>query len=82
MEESDDLRVNEAGDDRKMYNTIIVENPLKGFCSDLKAILDKHGIKSITPMYNSEESHIKILDDGRLSLCGMNIITRDGIDND
>lgn len=62
----------------KYGKPIIVENPLKEFCADLKAVLDKHGIKSITPMYNSEDSHIKILDDGRLSFCGMNIVTKDG----
>ena len=66
----------------KMRKAIIVENPLKEFCADLKAVLDKHGIKSITPQYNSEDSHIKILDDGRLSFCGMNIVTKDGADNE
>ena len=61
-----------------MPNAFIVENPLKEFCADLEAVLVKHGIKSITPFYNSEDSHIRILDDGRLSFCGMNIVTEDG----
>ena len=43
------------------------------FLDDMKDLLKKHSIKSIIPMYNSEDSHIKILDDGRLSVCGMKI---------
>ena len=65
-----------------MIEAFIVENPLKEFCADLKSVLDKHGIKSITPLYNSEDSHIKILEDGKLSFCGMNIVTKDGADNE
>ena len=62
----------------KMRNAIIIENPLKEFLTDLKAVLVKHGVESITPLYNSEDSHIRILEDGRLSFCGMNIMAEDG----
>ena len=67
----------------KYGKPIIVENPLKEFCADLKAVLDKHGIKSITPLCcidcgKGEWHHIKIGDDGWLSLCGMSIVTKDG----
>ena len=48
------------------------------FLDDMRALLKKHGVKSITPLCcidcdKGEWHHIKILDDGRLSLCGMKI---------